>query len=172
MKILAAIALVCVGIAMSGCAGDVARPVSVQALSEQHKMMLRVADVSAETKSGVVMTPMDLDRISERVKAELAALTPSAIVPANGPADASTARMKLVFTRYDRGSAAARALLIGLGQIRIDADVILIDGGGNTVGQYQVAKQFALGGLVGAVTTPADVEEGFAKSVAEIFRGK
>jgi hypothetical protein len=171
MRISAAIALVSVGIALSGCAGSVAPPVSVQALSEQQKMMLRVADVSAETKPGVVMTPMDLDRISQRVKAELAALTPSVIVAANVPANASAARMKLVFTRYDRGSAAARAFLIGLGQIRIDADVMLIDAGGNTVGQYQVAKQFALGGIAGAATSPEDVEAGFAKSVAEIFRG-
>ena len=172
MRISAAIALIVMGIALSGCAGDVARPVSVQALDQQQRMAIRLADVSAETKSGVVMTPMDLERISERVKAELAALSPSVMVPANTPADASAARMKLVFTRYERGSAAARALLIGLGQIRIDADVMLVDAGGQTIGQYQVAKQFALGGIAGAATTPQDVEEGFAKSVAEIFRAR
>lgn len=150
MKISIATAIIAVGIALSGCAGDVARPVSVMALSQQHRMDIRVADVSAETKSGVVMTPMDLERISERVKAELGALSPSVIVPANAPAGTSAARMKLVFTRYERGSAAARAILIGLGQIRIDADVMLVDASGQTIGQYQVAKQFALGGIAGA----------------------
>ena len=168
LRILGFAGLAALGIALSGCAGSVAAPVSVQALSAQQKMMLRIADVSAETKAGVVMTPMDLDRLSQRVKAELTALTPSVI----GPADASAAKVKLVFTRYERGSAAARALLIGLGQIRIDADVVVVDASGTTVGQYQVAKQFALGGIAGAVTSTDDVEEGFAKSVAEIFKSK
>ena len=61
-------------------------------------------------------------------------------------------------------------MLIGLGQIVIEATVTLEDGSGRTVGEYKVAKDFAIGGVIGATTTVEDVEEGFAKSVAEIVR--
>ncbi|MBV9694943.1 MAG: hypothetical protein JO261_14695 [Alphaproteobacteria bacterium] len=86
---------------------------------------------------------------------------------ADGPGGA---QMKIHFTRFDRGSAFARAMLIGLGQIRIEANVILANSAGAPIGEYKVSKDFALGGAVGAATSVTDVEEGFAKSVAEIVK--
>ena len=81
--------------------------------------------------------------------------------------------MKIVFTQYDRGNAFARFMIAGAGQIRIDADVMIVDAGnGQLVAQYQVSKQFAFGGVLGASTRIEDVEEGFTKSVAEILRDK
>jgi hypothetical protein len=80
-------------------------------------------------------------------------------------------KMQVHFTKFDRGSAFARAMLIGLGQIRIEATVSLIDSTGKTVAQYAVAKDFALGGIAGASTTVDDVEQGFAKSVVAILKG-
>ncbi len=82
-------------------------------------------------------------------------------------------RLDVVFTRYDEGSAAARFVLIGLGQIPIEATVTLTDETTNQrLGEYKVSKQFALGGIAGATTDMSDVEEGEAKSVVEIFAPK
>ena len=69
------------------------------------------------------------------------------------------------------GNAFARFMLAGLGQIRIGADVLLIDpANGHAVGKFEVSKDFAFGGIYGAATRPEDVEDGFARSVAAIFK--
>src|SRR5260370_12382171 len=115
------------------------------------------------------MTQGDFDRITQHIKADLAVASPAVLVSSGAPA-MSAMTIKLVFTRYDAGNAVARAFLAGLGQIRIDADVLLIDAGGQTIGRYQVSKQFAFGGVIGATTRIEDVEAGFEKSVVEIFR--
>ena len=78
--------------------------------------------------------------------------------------------MKIHFTRYDRGNALARGILIGLGQIHIEGTVYIMDSAGQQVGQYAISKDFALGGVIGATTSVEDVEKGFAKSVAEIVK--
>src|SRR5690606_28290192 len=78
--------------------------------------------------------------------------------------------MKVVFTEYDDGNAFARAMLAGLGQIEIEADVFLIDIEGKTLAQYEVSKTFAFGGIYGASTSIEDVEVGFIKSVVEIVK--
>ena len=79
-------------------------------------------------------------------------------------------KMKIHFTRFDRGNALARGILIGLGQIHIEGTVYIVDPSDQPVGQYSVSKDFALGGVVGATTSVEDVEQGFAKSVAEIVK--
>jgi hypothetical protein len=59
----------------------------------------------------------------------------------------------------------------GLGQIHIDADVWVFDAATNeSLGQYKVSKDFAFGGLYGLMTNIEDVEKGFARSVADIFK--
>ena len=77
----------------------------------------------------------------------------------------------MIFTEYDKGNAFARAMLAGLGQIRIAANVMLLDTRDNkTLGTYEVSKIFSFGGIYGAATGVEDVEGGFAQSVAAIFK--
>jgi hypothetical protein len=57
-----------------------------------------------------------------------------------------------------------------MGQMHIDGDIEIIDASGNTIGVYKIAKQFALGGMVGATTSMTDVEGGFESSVVELVR--
>ncbi len=132
---------------------------------------LRLSDVSAEAQQGVVMTPTDLQRISEQVRAEIGARFPQLVAAGTNP-PAEATKLKMVFTRYDEGSGFGRFMLAGVGQIYIDADVLLIDASGQVVAKYQVSKQFAFGGWYGGLTRIQDVEKGFAKSVAEIFKDK
>ena|SRR6266480_7969501 len=75
--------------------------------------------------------------------------------------------VKLVFTKYDNGNAFARFMLAGFGQIRISANVLLIEPTNNqTVGEFEVSKDFSFGGVYGGTTRVEDVEDGFARSVA------
>ena len=75
--------------------------------------------------------------------------------------------------RYDEGSAFARFMLAGLGQIHIDADVTLSDlTTKDKLAQYEVTKTFAWGGIYGAATGIKDAEVGFCKAVADSILGK
>jgi Domain of unknown function (DUF4410) len=159
----------------SACADSVTAPTVVQAIAPEKKSDARVSDVTAEAMPGVVMTQYDFDRITSRVKSEIARAVPGALAEiattADPPRDGSNIKVKLVFTRYDGGNSFARFMLAGLGQIHIDADVIFLDGDtGEAIARYQVSKDFSFGGLYGGVTKIEDVEIGFAKSVAEILR--
>ncbi|HUK00207.1 MAG TPA: DUF4410 domain-containing protein [Stellaceae bacterium] len=156
---------------LAACAGSVSTPVSVQEMAPATKQSIHVLDVTAEAQPGVVMQPYELERIVSFVKADLTvADTHGAAQPAAAAAD-PPAKVKLVFTQYDKGSAFERFMLAGLGQIKIDADVIFLDANtGQQLGKYQVSKDFAFGGVYGGSTTIEDVEQGFAKSVAAIVK--
>jgi len=158
---------------LSACADSLAPPVAVQALATDKKKELRISDVSAEASPGVPIAPFEMDRIVQRIKIEIGSQAPNALV--NSPAAEGTqpVRMRVVFTQYDRGNSFARFMLAGLGQIHIDADVLLMDGiNGEVVGRYKVSKDFSFGGVYGGSTKIEDVEVGFAKSVAAVVSGK
>jgi hypothetical protein len=127
---------------------------------------MRVSNVTADAQPGVAITPYELERASvAEVTAAVASLAPA------GAAGAPTARIRLVFTQYDKVNAFARAMLIGRGQIKIDADAYFVDDATDQpLGKYQVSKQFAFGGIYGGSTSVEDVEKGFAKSVADILK--
>jgi hypothetical protein len=111
----------------------------------------------------------DLDRISHRVQAELGAVYPNRILAQSNPPPSGGVDVKLVFTEYAKGKALTWLMPAGLGQIRIDANVLLIEPASNrTVGEFEVSMDFAFGGLYGGTTTVEDVEDGF--SVAAIFK--
>jgi hypothetical protein len=170
---LTAVTIALVAILVSACAGDVAKPVVIKPFEPAQRSNLHLSEITAEAKLGVVMIPAEFDRIIQRIKAEIAAQSPTMIVAPNAPSGASAANMKLIFTQYDRGNAFARFMIAGAGQIKIDADVTISDPTtGQTIGQFQVSKQFAFGGIYGGSTKIEDVEEGFAKSVAAILTDK
>jgi hypothetical protein len=151
--------------ALSACAGDVAKPdVVLQDIGPQ-RGAIQVSDVTSEAADGVQMRPDELQRVTARVKAELARQA-AAASPQN-------AHMKILFTKYDRGSAFARFLIAGAGQIVIEAEVsFLDDAGGQQIGKYKVSKDFSFGGIYGGSTSVEDVEGGFAKSVAALLQSK
>ena len=152
---------------LAGCAGSVSAPVPVQALSAADKGALQLSDVTADADAGVTMSDADFGLVSQKVRAEIEAQSPGIFASKPG---GNPLKINIHFTRFDRGSALARAMLMGLGQIKIEATVTLRDAGGKSVAEYKVAKDFALGGIAGATTTVEDVETGFAKSVAAIVK--
>ena len=75
-------------------------------------------------------------------------------------------------TRYDEGSAFARFMLAGLGQIHIDGDFDLLllsqkDSSNESVAQFSLSKTFAWGGIYGGTTRIEDIEITFAGGVAD-----
>jgi len=151
---------------LAGCAGSVSAPVAVQAMSSEQKAALKIGDISADADGGLKMSEADFGLIVQKVRTYIDAEKPGLVV--DGAPGAT--HMKIHFTTFDRGNAFARGMLIGLGQIRIEATVSLADASGATVASYKVSKDFALGGVIGATTTVDDVEDGFAKSVAEVVK--
>ncbi len=166
VKFAAATAMLVV---LSGCAGSISQPTALVPITSEQAKAIHVSAVQADADAGVPATRTDLDIISDKIKSYVQQGSPGVIVDA-GTADALT--MKVHLTRFDRGSAVARAILIGLGQIHIDGIVTLEKADGTVVGKYTVKKTFALGGIAGAATRIEDVEEGFAKSVAEVVKAK
>ena len=167
MKFTHALAVTMFGLMLTGCAGSVSAPTIIQPLPADQRASLHISNVSADAATGVEMSDGDLDLICQKIKAYAQTETPGVITDGT-----SGLKMQVHFTKFDRGSAFARAMLAGLGQIEIDATVSLVDPSGNKVAQYAVSKDFALGGVAGASTTVEDVEEGFAKSVVEIMKAK
>lgn len=79
----------------------------------------------------------------------------------------------VLVTEYDEGSAVARAMLAGLGQIHVDATVQVLElPDRRLVGEFRVEKTFAWGGIYGASTSIEDVEIGFAEGVAAAVTGE
>jgi hypothetical protein len=153
---------------LSGCAGSVSRPVALEPLALQDGAQLRISEITADAVQGIAMSDGDFGLVSQKVRAYIETQFPGVYV--DQPGSPGALKMKIHFTRFDRGNAFARAMMAGLGQIEIDATVSLWDSNQKQVAQYNVSKDFAFGGVVGATTTVEDVEEGFAKSVAEIVR--
>ncbi|MGD0865371.1 MAG: DUF4410 domain-containing protein [Rhizomicrobium sp.] len=169
MKYVYLSAAAAIALSLGGCATSVSAPTAVQPLATDSTMPLHISDVSADAASGVQVGDADLGLICQKVKAYMKAQSPAVMVDAGTP---SAYQMKIHMTRFDRGNSFARFMLVGLGQIHIEGTVDLDDSSGKSVAQYKVVKDFALGGVAGGTTTVEDVEEGFAKSVAEIAKGK
>jgi hypothetical protein len=168
MKIgfLAALALLCIGV--SACSSSVARPDVVTALDNPNQK-LAVVDVTCTSGPDAKMDSVTLERIKAGTLYELDHAKPASLLAKANP-DARPVSLKINFTAYDKGDAAARLVLMGLGQIHIDGDIEILDASGKTIGVYKIAKQFAIGGMLGAVTTIEDVEGGFENSVVELVR--
>jgi hypothetical protein len=87
--------------------------------------------------------------------------------------DASPVEALVTIKAYERGNAIARLMLAGLGQMHIDADVVLKDPrSGATFATCVVDEIFAWDGVYGASTRIEDIEDGFAQAVAAAISGR
>ena len=168
MKISNILILSTASLALAACASSVSHPVAVQPLVLDAATPVRISDVSADALPDLKVGDADLGLIAQKVKAYIQADSPAVMAST----DTSAYAMKIHVTRFDRGNAFARTMMMGLGQIHIEGTVDLDDPSGKMLAQYKVSKDFALGGIAGGTTTVEDVEDGFAKSVAEIVKKK
>lgn len=85
--------------------------------------------------------------------------------PSTGTPRSLTAVVHL--TEYNEGNAFARAMLAGLGKIKIKSTVALYEQTPRKkIGEFQLNKTFAWGGMYGGFTSMESVEDGFADGVA------
>ncbi len=165
---------ICVAQVVSGCASSPGGINRVAPLKEGTNLTaFSNLSVEVQAGSGVTLSPTDKERISRLIVDTIKKKEPNRFADLNAPTDApSTLRASVNVTRYDKGNSFARFMLAGLGQMHIDAQVVLQNQATqDTLGRYDVTKTFAWGGIYGAVTRIDDVEEGFANAVAALILG-
>jgi uncharacterized lipoprotein YmbA len=155
-------------LALGGCASAATKPAVIEQPPVAITTPVHVSDVSIDAVSGVWVNDADLAALHKKILGTLAGQE-----PASGPAAGTPVyTMRVMLTRFEAGSAAARMAFIGLGQIHIEGTVTLLDADGKQRGQYKITKAVVVGGLIGGFTSVGDVEDGFAKSAAEIVAPK
>lgn len=168
------VGLFLLSLCLAGCASSkgsvsaVAPPQADVSLGKYEKVLIEV-----KNNDNVQMTASDKERILMQVITAVKRDYPTRFKGVNeGGTDPTTMRAVVNITRYDKGNAFARAMLAGLGQMKIDADVSICDSASNeTLCKYEANKRFAWGGMYGATTSMETVEEGFAKAVADCICG-
>jgi len=156
----------------SGCAGSAAGYKVLQPLKEGVDLKSYTnLDLKAESKEKVPMTSDDMERIINKIIKKVQEEAPTRFEEINPTVTKpSTVQYAIIFTRYDKGSAFARAMLAGLGQIHIDADIDVKDKTEDEVlAKYRIKKTFSLGGIYGGTTGIEDVQDGFAGGVVAII---
>jgi hypothetical protein len=161
---------------LGACAGTPGTARSVMALPDASELD-RYRNLHVELEAAgedVRLTRSDGERIAMLVQEKIRQQRRgrfTALEDFDGAPD--TLRALIRIKRYDEGSAFARAMLAGLGQIHINADVLLSDvEREEPFAEYAVSKTFAWGGLYGASTRISDVEHGFADAVARAILGE
>lgn len=157
---------------LSACAGSsgtvrTVGPSAMSQLAAREALTIRV-----DGTPSVQLTDADKERLTQLIVKHVEADVPGRFKAINQPGAPSPLEALVTITAYDEGNAFARAMLAGLGQMHIDANVILTDPqSGKTFATYEVDKTFAWGGIYGASTRITDIEDGFAQSVAAAIGG-
>lgn len=153
---------------LAACAATTTPPKVEQALTIDSAVPPYITNVTVKTDPGVWASDADCEDIRSRIQTLLAAQR----LAAGSTAETPAYRMLVGLSRFQKGSAGARLVMIGLGQIHIEGHVTLIDATGTIAGQYKITKALVAGGIIGAMITPSDVENGFAKSVVAAITPK
>ena len=170
LKATVTILLVIGSAALAGCAGTPPKAEFIQKPPENVKVT--AADktvVNLAPATGVEMAQYEQDRLSQVIAGEIAKMKALNA----GIADEHDYDVEVVVTRYQKGSAFARAMLAGLGQIHIDGRVTVYAMPDKAkVSEFTVEKTFAWGGIYGGTTRIEDVEPAFADGIATALTGR
>jgi hypothetical protein len=157
-------------ITLAGCAASAPKPTyALQIAVDQRIAAPDQAAVKVEAAGGINILESEKARLAEKIGLK--------INDRKGlnkrEADARNYSVELMLTRYEKGSAFARAMLAGLGQIHIDGDVMVYAlPDHNKVGEFHLKKTFAWGGVYGGATSMEDIETTFADGVAAAVTGQ
>jgi hypothetical protein len=156
--------------ALYGCASTAPKPeFSHPIVAEARIASPDQAEVSVDADDTVKILPMERERIAQVIKIKIDARK---IANVSSSATKSYA-VNLHLTRYVKGSAFARAMIAGAGQIHIEGKVQVYQMPDHTmVGEFALSKTFAWGGIYGASTSMEDIEGTFADGVAATLTGQ
>lgn len=168
MRAIQLLMLVCVAL-LAGCAGTVPKATFITPPAKDTRV--RAGDsvkVSVLTSAGVEMLDGERLHLGEAIAQKLAEF--QTLNAATGAPAAY--EVEVVVSRFEKGNALARAVLAGLGQIRIEARVrLLMAENRSMVSAFVVKKTFAWGGMYGVMTGMEDIEPAFAEGVAAALTG-
>jgi uncharacterized protein DUF4410 len=157
--------------ALYGCAGTAPKPeFSHPIVADARIASPDQAAVSVDAvNDSVKILPMECERFAEVIKQKI---DTRKVANAGGSGSRSFA-VDLHLSRYDKGNAFARAMLAGAGQIHIEGKVQVYQLPEHTlVGEFQLSKTFAWGGIYGASTSMQDIESTFADGIAATLTGQ
>lgn len=117
--------------------------------------------MKVEASQGVSIADYEKQRLAQRIKQKIDTQKMNGAVPG----DKHDYEIEVLLTQYEKGNAFARFMLAGLGQIHIDSHVAVLALPDRTkVGEFDIDKTFAWGGIYGGTTSIEDVEEGRRRS--------
>jgi hypothetical protein len=154
----------------AGCASSMPKPeYSRPIVAEARISAPDLSQVTVNAAEGIKILPMEEERLTQKIKAKIDARKSANI----RTGESNTYEVDLHLTRYEKGSAFARAMLVGLGQIHIEGKVSLYQMPARTlVGEFDLKKTFAWGGIYGAATSMDDIENTFSDGVAAAVTGQ
>ncbi len=166
------IAILLIAIIPAGCAGTAGRhkallPIQASVSLGQYSNLA----LDSQSQADVFMIEDDHQRIKALIIKKIKDKDQNRFNQINSKNSMpNTLHALLKFTKYDKGNAFARAMLIGLGQIHIDAKLELKDNKTQKIiGEFEIKKTFAWGGLYGGLTGIEGAEDGFADAVVEVI---
>lgn len=155
---------------LTSCAGTAPSAKFTQRLSADSILTAKDAvDVKVKAASGVTLAPHKIQRV-EHLLTKKVSEKKHKNATNREPKSFDTV---VTLTQYDEGNAFARAMLAGLGQMKIKSRVALYERSPRRkVGEFDLDKTFAWGGLYGGMTSMEDVEDGFTDGVANALTAK
>lgn len=162
------VAVACIAL-LAGCASSIPKATPDGSVAAPYH--IRVNDrptVSMESEGSVQIMPDEKEHLKGLVVLKLDKLR--SFNPADG--DPKDCMIVVDMTRFDKGNAFARAMLAGLGQIHLAANVTVTDPAGTRLQAFKVEKTFAWGGIYGGTTRIDDVEPAFAEAIAAQLTGQ
>jgi Domain of unknown function (DUF4410) len=164
-KMIALTGGVVIALAMVGCASTPPSANFTIKPPEQQRIDINdTVTAKLEPASDVSMIDTEKQRLSQLIVSEI----DKKKLENSNAGEAREYEVDVVVTRYEKGNAFARFMLAGLGQIHIDAHVIVFTlPTKEKYAEFDIDKTFAWGGIVGASTKIEDVEQGFAEGIAE-----
>ena len=154
----------------TGCATTVPKPDFTKQIATESQIAAKdEVNVMVEAVSGVTMLESEKIRVAEKIKQKI----DERKVTNNQGVSSKTYEINLVITKYEKGNAFARAILVGLGQIHLEGDIAVFEMPGRIpVGNFSISKTFAWGGIYGGITRMEDIETTFADGVAAALTGQ
>jgi hypothetical protein len=148
----------------TGCATTVPKAKFTQEIAPESQIAAKdEAYLKINVGPGVTISDLEKARFTKTIEQKIAAR--KALNTMQG--EKKSYEVELLLTRYDKGSAFARAMLAGLGQIHIAGEVKLMEmPDRKQVGAFSISKTFGWGGAYGASTTIVNIEETFANGLA------
>ena len=152
------------GLLLSGCATTSPGAAFRQALPKDQRLDANdTVDVKVEAGEGVFIDEYEKQRLARNILGKID-MQKSQNPDSSGKREYEIA---VLLTRYEKGNAFARFMLVGLGQIHIDAKAsVFVLPERTKVSEFDIDKTFAWGGIYGGLTAIEDVEHGFAEGVA------